>query len=85
MAIDLYKATTKSLVGNKAFNLMKVAKAGIAVPPGFVVNSAENLSDKKTYKNCMINLYLMEKLQLGQALIKKMEKRNQQQVFIKHC
>ncbi|AKK73191.1 hypothetical protein OK18_11685 [Chryseobacterium gallinarum] len=50
MAIDLYKATTKSLVGNKAFNLMKVAKAGIAVPPGFVVNSAENLSDKKLIK-----------------------------------
>lgn len=54
MPLDLYKAAPKELVGNKAFNLMRVAKAGISVPPGFVVHGAETLSNKELislYKN----------------------------------
>lgn len=46
MPTNLYEATDITRVGNKAFNLMRVAKVGIPVPAGFVVNNAESLSDK---------------------------------------
>lgn len=52
MPLDLYKAAPKESVGNKAFNLMRVATAGISVPPGFVVSVAETLTDKE-----LISLY----------------------------
>ncbi|EIC86373.1 PEP/pyruvate-binding domain-containing protein [Serratia sp. M24T3] len=56
MSTNLYEATNIKRVGNKAFNLMRVAEVGIPVPPGFVINNAESPSNKDCIK--LYNKYI---------------------------
>ncbi|MHA1053682.1 PEP/pyruvate-binding domain-containing protein [Enterobacter mori] len=58
MPTNLYEATDVTRVGNKAYNLMRVARLGIPVPVGFVVNNAESLSEKDAIR--LYNTYILQ-------------------------
>lgn len=83
MPVNLFEATDIEYAGNKAFNLMRIARAGIPVPSGFVISGEESLSDKKliAFYN---NIYVMDVFLSDQVLFKRMGTNIPRQVFIKH-